>query len=59
MPLSWILHIFIGATLSGVALVVTLVAGGDSLIQLIAAAIIGCLVALPLSRLIARQLGDQ
>ncbi len=59
MSLASILHIFIGATLSGTAVVIALVLGIAQFWVLLGAAAIGFIAALPLSYVIARQLGDQ
>ncbi|WP_372884483.1 CTP synthetase [Shimia sp.] len=58
LRLSLILHLFIGATLSGVAIVVVLVAGAGSLAVILGAALAGFLAAFPLSHLIARKLSE-
>lgn len=55
-PLAAILHIFIGATLSGVAVVVALVMGATSFSVVLAAAALGFLVAIPCSAYIAKQI---
>ena len=54
--LTLILHLFIGATLSGVGIVVALVAGYDTLPAILGAALAGVLAAFPLSWLIARAI---
>ena len=54
--LRLILHLFIGATLSGTAIVVTLIAGATSFWWLIGVATLGFLLAFPLSALIAKKL---
>lgn len=56
LRLSLILHLFIGATLSGIAIVVALVAGVASLWAILGAAIAGFVVAFPVSHIIARKL---
>ncbi|MFY9211538.1 MAG: CTP synthetase [Aestuariivita sp.] len=50
------LHLFIGTTLSGSALIVALVLGYDSAAVLFAAAAIGFIAAFPVSYLIALRL---
>lgn len=54
--LALILHIFIGATLSGVFLVAALVAGYDSLMVLLGAVLAGFIVAIPVATQIAKRL---
>ena len=57
MSLAWVLHIFIGATLSGVGLVIALVAGVDSFATLLLTAAMGFIAADFVSSRIARKLG--
>lgn len=54
--LALILHIFIGATLSGVFLVAALVAGIDSMMVLLGAVLVGFLVAVPVATYVAKRL---
>ena len=54
--LAMILHLFIGATLSGVAVIAVLVAGLTTLTPILAAAAAGFVAAFPVSYLVARQL---
>lgn len=54
-----ILHLFIGATLSGVALVVVLVAGLDGAWPLAAAAVGGFVLGFPVARLVARAMAGE
>lgn len=56
--LTMILHLFIGATLSGVGIVVVLVAGFASLWALLGAALLGMVVAFPVSHMVAKALYD-
>ena len=59
LPLILLLHIFIGATLAGVAIVVVLVMGWGGLWPILGAAGAGFLVAFPVAWLVARNLrGD-
>ena len=51
-----ILHLFIGASLSGVFIVLSLLAGYTTLGALLSAAAIGFVLAFPVSWLIARRL---
>ena len=55
-PLTAILHIFISATLSGVAVVVVLLMGAASLSVLLGAAAVGIILAIPISAVIAKRL---
>ena len=58
--MSWLtltLHLFIGATLSGVGIVLVLVAGPGGLWPLVGAALLGFVLAFPISVKIARALG--
>lgn len=54
--LTLILHLFIGATLSGVGIVVMLVAGYGTLWPLVLAAVAGFVLAFPVSIVIERAL---
>lgn len=56
LRLSLILHVFIGATLSGVAIVAALVAGVASLWVILGVALAGFVIAFPVSHMIARKL---
>ena len=56
--LTMILHLFIGATLSGVAIVAVLMAGISSMLTILGAALAGFLLAFPISHLIARKLTE-
>ncbi|WP_270727655.1 CTP synthetase [Shimia sp. Alg240-R146] len=58
LQLSLILHLFIGATLSGVAIVVALVAGFGGLWTILGAAVAGFLIAFPISWVIAKRIYD-
>lgn len=53
-----ILHLFIGATLAGVGIVVVLVAGIAGPWALAGAVIAGFVLAFPISRAVARVLSD-
>ena len=55
-PLAAILHVFISATLSGVAVVAALLMGATSLSALLGAAVLGIVVAIPVSFIIAKRL---
>lgn len=56
LGLGLILHLFIGATLSGVGVIAALIAGYDTLMPILAAAGIGFVGAFPVSWAVARQL---
>lgn len=49
-----ILHLFIGATLSGVGIVVVLVAGWSGFWPLITAALAGFILAFPVAKIVER-----
>ena len=55
-PLVAVLHIFISATLSGVAVVAALLMGATSLSAFLGAAVLGIVVAIPVSFMIAKRL---
>lgn len=54
--LALILHLFIGATLSGMAVIASLVTGHDSAAMLLLAAGTGFILAVPVSAIVARRL---
>lgn len=54
--LAIILHIFIGSTLAGSAIVAALVAGYDSATTLIVSALLGFVAAIPVAAVIAKKL---
>lgn len=54
-----ILHLFIGATLSGVALVVVLVAGLDGVWPLAGAVVGGFVLGFPAARVVAKAIGGE
>ena len=56
LRLALILHIFIGATLGGVLLVVALVAGFDGLWPLLGAMLAGFVITIPIAGHIAKRL---
>ena len=57
--LALLLHIFIGSTLAGSAVVVALVMGKDTLYPILIAALIGFVVSIPVSWVIARKLSEE
>ncbi|CUH54147.1 CTP synthetase [Shimia sp. R11_0] len=56
LRLSLILHLFIGSTLAGVGVIAALVSGYDTAMGLACAALIGFLVAFPVSYKVAQAL---
>lgn len=56
MYLLLVLHLFIGATLAGVGIVVTLVAGLSGAFWLIGAVVVGMILAFPAACLVARAI---
>lgn len=56
--LALILHIFIGSTLAGSAVIAALVMGQDTIYPILIAAIVGFVAAFPISYIIARKLYD-
>lgn len=56
LRLSFIVHLFVGATLTGMAIVVALTMGWDTLQPLLIAAVLGYLVSLPASWLVAKKI---
>ncbi len=57
--LAAILHLFIGSTLAGSAVVATLVLGHDTLYPILIAAAVGFLASFPVTLLVARKLTAQ
>jgi len=55
-PLTLILHIFLGSTLSGSAVIAVLVMGFASWTTMLFAAVVGFVAAFPVSVLVARKL---
>ena len=56
--LALLLHIFIGSTLAGTGVIVALVIGKDTLMPILLSALIGFVLSIPASLLIARHLSD-
>lgn len=54
--LALILHLFIGSTLAGSAIIAALVTGNDTWVALLLAAAVGFLAGFPVSWLVARRL---
>ncbi|WP_371227215.1 CTP synthetase [Roseovarius sp. 2305UL8-3] len=57
--LALILHLFIGSTLAGSAVIATLVAGQDTVQMIIIAALVGFLAAFPISWMVAKKLYEE
>ena len=55
LRLTSLMYSFISATLAGIAIVVVLVAGYDTMMPIIYAAIAGFVVAIPVSWLVAKK----
>jgi putative flippase GtrA len=56
LRLSLILHLFIGSTLAGSAVIAALLIGQDTLRPILIAAALGFIAAFPLSYIVARRL---
>ncbi|ARE85266.1 CTP synthetase [Roseovarius mucosus] len=56
LRLGLILHLFIGSTLSGSAVIAALVMGQDTLKPILVAALLGFIAAFPVSYIVARKL---
>lgn len=56
LRLAFIVHLFVGATLAGSAMVFALTMGWDTLQPLVIAALLGWLVSLPLSWILAKKI---
>ena len=56
LRLGLILHLFIGSTLSGSAVIAALVMGQDTLKPILSAALLGFIAAFPVSYIVARKL---
>ena len=59
IPLFLIVHIFVGATLAGSAVVAALTFGFDTLQPVLIAALIGFLAAFPVSWYVAKQIHER
>ncbi len=51
-----VLHIFIGSTLAGAAVIAALVTGNDGVAVIVGAAVLGYVLAVPLAWVVARKL---
>lgn len=56
LPLMLIIHIFLGSTAAGSAIVVALVLGYDTTVPIVVAAAVGFLASIPASWMIAKRL---
>lgn len=56
LRLGFILHLFIGTTMAGSAVIAALVMGRDTLIPILVAAGLGFIVAFPVTWLVTRKL---
>ncbi len=56
LPLMLIVHIFLGSTLAGTAVIAVLVMGYTAVLPILLAAVVGCVAAFPASYLVARKL---
>lgn len=56
LRLASILYSLIGTTLAGTAMVAVLTAGYDTLVPIVAAAVAGAIVALPVTYFVAREI---
>ncbi len=56
LRLALIVHLFVGSTLAGSAMIVALVVGWDTLQPLVIAAFIGWLLSIPASWVLARKI---
>ncbi|MEQ9039302.1 MAG: CTP synthetase [Silicimonas sp.] len=59
IPLFLIVHIFVGTTLAGSAMVAALTLGYDTLQPLLVAALIGFIVAFPVSWFVAKEISER
>lgn len=58
MRLAFIVHLFVGATLTGMAIVIALTMGWDTLQPLLVAAVLGWLVSIPVSWAVAKKISE-
>lgn len=56
LPLMLIVHIFLGSTLAGTAVIAVLVMGYTTVLPIVLAAAVGFVAAFPASYLVARKL---
>lgn len=58
LRLGFILHLFIGSTLAGTAVIAALIMGHDTLTPILIAAALGFIVAFPVTYLVTKKLYD-
>lgn len=58
LPLLLVVHIFLGATIAGSAVIAALTFGFDTTTPIVAAAVIGFLAAFPASWYVAKKLNE-
>ena len=56
LRLGFILHLFIGSTLAGSAIIAALVMGHDTLVPIVAAAALGFVAAFPVTYVVTKML---
>jgi hypothetical protein len=56
VPLMLIIHIFLGSTIAGSAIIVALVLGYDTLVPIVVAGVAGFVASIPASYAIAKRL---
>ena len=56
LRLAFILHLFIGSTLAGSAVIAALVSGNDTLKPILIAALVGFVVAFPVTWIVTKKL---
>ncbi|MDQ2094759.1 CTP synthetase [Rhodalgimonas zhirmunskyi] len=56
--LAMVVHVFLGATLAGSAMVVALTMGYDTLNPLLISALVGYLISIPASWYVAKQIAN-
>lgn len=59
LRLGFILHLFIGSTLAGSAVIAALVTGHDTMTPILVAALAGFLAAFPVTYVVARKLTNR
>ncbi|MGI1660828.1 CTP synthetase [Palleronia sp. KMU-117] len=58
LPLMLIIHIFLGSTIAGSAIILALVLGYDTLVPIAIAGIAGFVLSFPVSWMVAKRLSD-
>lgn len=56
LPLMLVIHIFLGSTIAGSAIIVALVLGHDTLVPIAVAGVAGFVLSLPASWMVAKRL---